>query len=408
MRRSRGRTLLLATLLALPIALAPTSAGAAPFADDLGPGVATVSDSEVGGPAAGEERTAAVALSYGRTRVEVRHAGAPYVKVHFTSLRLVPGDYVTVADPAGREVHTYHGDPTQGGARTGDADYTIHRTRGFAAMSIDGDTAVVTLHKTAVRGSATSLDRRGFGARIDRFWRGYDAAEIAAQTIGTKSVCSTDARRDVVCYRNSHPTEFARGQAVVRLLRNGSGFCTGWRVGNTNRLLTNNHCVSSASGVRAMEAQFEFQCQTCGGNNPLAGTKVSGASLLRTSSRLDYTLFSVNNFSTIQRFGTLFLDPRAARQGERIYIPGHGDARPKRLSIFENQQNGPTCKVDNPSRGVDVSYLCDTSGGNSGSPVLAASSHRVIALHHTGGCLNNGVKISLIFPEISGMIDNNA
>jgi hypothetical protein len=397
----------LAALLALPVAIAPFwSANAAPIPGDLDLGEPTVARSEVGGVPAGEERTAALAVTYGRPRVAVSRPGATYVKVHFTSLRLVPGDYVTVADPAGREVHTYHGDPTLGEARAGDSSVTVHRTRGFAAMSVDGDTAIVTLHKAGTR-SAT-LDRRGFGARIDRFWRGYDAAEVAANTIGTQSVCGIDARRDVVCYRSSHPTEFARANAVARILRNGSGWCTAWRVGNTNRMLTNNHCVSTQSQLRSMEMQFEFQCATCGGNNPLPGTKVSAAELLRTSSSLDYTLFSVNNFSSIQRFGTLFLDVRSARQGERIYIPGHGDTKPKRLSIFENEQNGPVCTVRNPDRGVNIAYSCDTSGGNSGSPVLAGSSHKVIALHHTGACPSNnsGVKIDLIYREIGSLIDN--
>jgi V8-like Glu-specific endopeptidase len=64
--------------------------------------------------------------------------------------------------------------------------------------------------------------------------------------------------------------------------------------------------------------------------------------------------------------------------------------------------------VANPNRGVNIAYNCDTSGGNSGSPVLAASSHRVIALHHLGSCPNNnqGVKINLVYAEISSMIDN--
>jgi lysyl endopeptidase len=382
------RRFLLTALFALTLAAAPAgSANAAPIPFDptAAAGTAvdepTVDESDFRGAPAGAESAVAVAVRYSQPRVEVKHPGATYLKVHFTALRLLPGDFVTVADPAGREVYTYHGDPALAQARAGDSSYTIHRTRGFAAMSVDGDTAVVTLHRASAGPSAALLDRRGYGARIDRFWRGYTAAEI----------------------------EFARANAVARLLRNGRGFCTGWRVGRTNRLLTNNHCVSTADGIRSMEVQFEFQCATCGGNNPQPGTKVSGADLLRTSGPLDYTLFSVNNFASIQRFGTLFLDVRPARVGERIYIPGHGDATAKRLSIFDNQQNGPLCTVRNPNRGVNIAYSCDTSGGNSGSPVLAGSSHRVIALHHLGSCpVNNaGVKIDLVNREIAGMIDNN-
>jgi hypothetical protein len=52
-----------------------------------------------------------------------------------------------------------------------------------------------------------------------------------------------------------------------------------------------------------------------------------------------------------------------------------------------------------------MGYTCDTSGGNSGSPVLS-SSHKVLALHHLGGCLNEGARMSLIYPQISSLIDN--
>jgi len=400
--------LLRSAAVAALAALLTVPAGAATAAADpvtgMDTGAPTVDESDFGGTAAGEERLTDLTLDAAHPRVEISHPGAPYVKVHFNSLRLAAGDRVTVADPKGVEVHTYSADPTLGAAGAGDSSYTIHRTRGFAAMSVDGDTAVVTLHRAA--GGKNGF--AGLGARIDRYWRGFTEAEIAARSIGTNAVCGTDARRDVVCYRTSHPTEFARSNAVARLLRNGSGFCTGWRVGRTNRALTNNHCVSTAAAVASMEMQFEYQCATCGGNNPGAGVKVSGAQMLRTSASLDYTLFSVNNFATVERFGTLFLDVRAAATGERIYIPGHGDARPKRLAIFDAAQSAPYCTVANPNRGVNIAYNCDTSGGNSGSPVLATSSHRVIALHHLGSCPNNnqGVKINLIYPEISSMIDN--
>ncbi|MDG4798852.1 serine protease [Micromonospora sp. WMMD1082] len=349
----------------------------------------------------GELRTVDGSLSSarnGRTQV-IRHPGATYVKVHFSSLRLAPGEYVTVSSPDGRESYRYdrHLDRATG------ADYTTDGRPGFWAMSVEGDTAVVTLH-----GSRTS---RGSAATIDRFWRGYDRAEISQYNFSTQSVCSTDARRDVVCYQSSHPTEYARSNAVARLLISGGGMCTTWRVGNTNRMLTNKHCFSTQSAVSGSEMQFNYQCATCGGANPGAGTKVSGATLYRVSaggsSQLDYALYSVNNFAAIQGFGTLYLATSATSNGTQMYIPGHGDGNPKRLSIFEDAQNGPRCTVRNANYNTwNISYSCDTSGGNSGSPVLN-SSHRVIALHHLGGCPSNqGAKAHLIYNEIASLIDN--
>ncbi|MGH3648562.1 MAG: proprotein convertase P-domain-containing protein [Micromonosporaceae bacterium] len=343
----------------------------------------------------GELRTVASSLTYAGRRQVLRHPGATYVKMHFASLRLRAGEYVTVSNPDGTESYRYTGD------RATSSDFTVDGP-GFWAMSIDGDTAIVTVHST----------RRSPGtvATIDKLWRGYDKAEIAAHNPSIMSVCGTDARRDVVCYQSSHPTEYAKGNAVARLLISGGGLCTTWRVGNTNRMLTNSHCFNTQSAVSGSEMQFNYQCATCGGNNPGAGTKVSGATLIKTSGDggggLDYTLYSVNNFSSITQFGTLYLHTREATTGERIYIPGHGDGRPKRLSIYEDSQGGALCTVKNAkSDSYNMGYSCDTSGGNSGSPVLAAD-HKVIALHHLGGCPNEGARMALIYPLISGLIDN--
>ncbi|QXJ26358.1 trypsin-like peptidase domain-containing protein [Actinomadura graeca] len=361
---------------------------------------------------AGEEKADDAVVRYAPTgrswRTVIREPGSTYIKVHFASLKLVPGDRLTVADPAGREVHTYHGDPTVARA-PGDASFTVHGRPGFAAMSVEGDTAVVTLHAAARRSEAADLNRRDYGARVDAYFRGFDEAERAAANPGTFSVCGTDARRDVGCYQTSHPTEYARSGAVARQLLKGVGHCTSWRVGNTNRMLTNQHCMESAADLRASEFQFDYQCATCGGNDPRAGTKVSGAELIKTSplSALDYTLFSVNDFASIQKYGTLYLDVREPVASERIYIPGHGDTKPKRLSLYEDRDGGAYCKIDRVSSGVNTGYLCDSSGGNSGSPVLAASSHKVIALHHLGGCPNWGTRISLVNAEIAGQIDNS-
>ncbi|MFI7550915.1 trypsin-like serine peptidase [Micromonospora sediminimaris] len=387
-----GLSLLSAPAAAYPVQPITPLSDRAPESDQFSAeGVTTV----------GELRTVDGSLSYaraGRTQI-IQHPGATYIKVHFSSLRLAPGEYVTVSSPDGRESYRYDRHLN----RATGADYTTDGRPGFWAMSVEGDTAVVTLH--------SNRSSRGSAATIDRFWRGYDRTEISQYNFSIQSVCSTDARRDVVCYRSSHPTEYARGNAVARLLISGGGMCTTWRVGNTNRMLTNKHCFSTQAAVSGSEMQFNYQCSTCGGANPGPGTKVSGATLYRVSSggssQLDYALFSVNNFAAIQGFGTLYLATSATTTGTQMYIPGHGDGSPKRLSIFENAQNGARCTVRNANYNTwNISYSCDTSGGNSGSPVLN-SSHRVIALHHLGGCPSNqGAKAHLIYNEIASLIDN--
>jgi lysyl endopeptidase len=53
---------------------------------------------------------------------------------------------------------------------------------------------------------------------------------------------------------------------------------------------------------------------------------------------------------------------------------------------------------------TDLSYLCDTAGGSSGSPVLSRDTDKVIALHHFGGCPNSAVRMDRIYEQIQGLI----
>ena len=354
----------------------------------------------------------ATAMTYGSDRVtEISHPGATYIKVSFDDLQLAAGDYLTVSDPEGDEVHTYHGDPRSGEQVQGDAGYTRHGKNGIGALSVQGDTAIVELHSDTDNAStrATRLDDAGFGVRINGYWRGYDDAELAEAN--PLSVCGEDAREDAICYQESQPQQYDKARAVARLLIGGTTGCTAFRVGDGNAVMTNNHCVADQGGIETTEVQFDYECATCGGDDPKEPTTVVGAEMLKTSAALDYTLFSVQDFESITDFGTLYLETREATQGEPIVIPGHGDLDPKRLSVFEEPGGGDPCTITEPDSGdgVNLGYSCDTSGGNSGSPVIAADTLNVIALHHLGGCpggSNAGTRMALIYPEVQDLIEN--
>ncbi|GGX46184.1 serine protease [Saccharospirillum salsuginis] len=339
----------------------------------------------------------------GPIRQTFHRSGAGFIKLHFSEFELPAGAFVTVSNPSGTELYRYGASPSDRDLLT--RDEGDRGTNRFSPMSITGDTAVVTVH----RPEATTV-KANHSVAVDYLWQGYSEAELERRFSAPSgaqgfSTCGQMERRDVACWQDSHPTEYDHSRATARLLVNGS-LCTAWRVGEQNRVFTNNHCVASQSGVAAAEVWFNYQHTQCDGNTLEAVTKVAGNTLLKTNYELDYTLFTLSGFQQVSDFGYYGLDVRLPNEGERIYIPQHGSGNPKELSIESDQNSGGLCRIDvavTNGRGIDTDtgYMCDTIGGSSGSAVLAASSNKAIALHHFGGCPNQGVLIAEIWPEVS-------
>ncbi|HEX6684333.1 MAG TPA: serine protease [Candidatus Limnocylindrales bacterium] len=316
-------------------------------------------------------------LGYGSmSETTLRHPGAEYIKVHFSRLLLLPGDYVTVASPDGTESHTV--------------------TRPGWAMSVTGDAVKVTLHSLAT-GVVGSL----LGATIDKTARGFTPAESHSSQ-REESVCANDDKTDAVCYKTSDPVPYRRSKAVARMLIKGTELCTGFRVGPSNRMLTNHHCVSTSSEAADTEVWFNYQCAECGGYAVFRTTKVWLSQIIATDRTLDYTVFSVTDFDQVSKYGYMELDVRRPAVGERLYVPQHPSGEPSKIAMTN-------CAVeDNAYEGyapdTDISYYCDTAGGSSGSPVLSRDTDKVVALHHFGGCPNSGVRMDRIYQQIQGLI----
>jgi hypothetical protein len=327
----------------------------------------------------------------------IRRPGAPYVKVHLTAAGLRRGGSVTVADPTGSEIHRYDARDLESGGRW--------------AMSITGDTAVVTVDRGVVT--------------VDRVARGYTRSELAAQERADReraaepsrpgvagreeSICGADDKSDAVCYRDTDPVIYRRSKAVARLLINGAELCTGWRLGPNNRMITNHHCFADSRAAYNTEVWFNYQCAACGGFEVFRPTKVWGDRVLTTDRALDLTVFTVENFAEVQRFGFLELASDRPDVGEEVAIPQHPGGDPTRIATRSDEDRSGTCAVDDPAydgyaRDSDVSYYCDTEGGSSGSPVLSRRTGRVIALHHFGGCPNSGVRADLVLRHVADVL----
>lgn len=340
-------------------------------------------------------------------RIERRlsQAGSDYIKVRFSDFQLPAGAYVLVSSADGQEVHRY--DAQQRNNRTYDRLLGEDGQNRFSAMSVFGDTAVVTL--VLPRGVAWGASHK---IKVDQFHAGnMTQPQAESGMVRPMSVCGTDERKDAVCFASSNAAEYDRSRPVARLLISGSSLCTSWRVGADNRMFTNNHCFSDQASVTATEVWFNYQKSSCGGSTMATATKVTGGTLLKTDATLDYSLFTINDFSKVSTFGYLGLDVAAPVAGAKIFIAQHGGGNPKQLALTSDQNGGGQCQIDQASiagnaADTDTAYYCDTEGGSSGSPVISSASKNAIALHHFGGCKNQGVKMSQIWPQVATHFNN--
>jgi len=346
--------------------------------------------------------------------VVVRGAsGASFIKLHLEYFKLPAGAVLEVRDASGKEVYRYSS--AQLGPHTVDQKQGEDGKTSFGLMSVNGE-----LVRLRLLLNGAQWDRSQHGVRIRRFMEGYSHDKIetmlrSQQLAGssTLSVCGVDERKDAVCFQNSNPAEYERSRPVARLVLSG-GLCTAWRVGDANHMMTNNHCIASQADAAAYEVWFNYQYTTCGGTTLSPVTKVAAADMLKTDATLDYTLFTVKDAATIASFGNFGLDVRTPLKDETIFIPQHGNGDPKQISLNSDVNSNSLCRIDaavqnGNGSGTDTGYRCDTMPGSSGSPVLAESSKRVLALHHLGGCPsgnNSGVLISKIWPQIASYFNN--
>ncbi len=322
--------------------------------------------------------------------VEISHPGATFVVLHFAEFDLPADEKVTISDPDGHQSYVLSG---QGKMQAGE----------FWSQHIKGSEVVLKFSTRRSLANGFSIDKYSAGT--------FDLG-------GPEAICGANDKENAVCYQNSHPTEYSRSQSVARMLTtksNGSFLCTGWLASDSNHFVTNEHCVTSATEALNTDYEFEAEAANCGDNNCQLchpGVVISGATFIQDSAALDYALLQITSVNPASTYGYLEIDDRAAVVGEQIYIPQHPNGRARELGIESTDPGNPSgvCEVDEFTNGCssssyqDVGYQCDTEGGSSGSPVLATSSHKVIALHHCANCPNRGVPITLVCDEICDII----
>jgi len=300
-----------------------------------------------------------------------------YIKLYFENFNLFPGDYVEIFSPNTGESIIY-----------GERGKVIDNNR---TMISDFWTKVIFNEKIIVRLYGNGQSSNNYGFDIKKVAYGYSDEKIGRIVSENerlnRSICQGDEKEAIECYNGTEMYE--KGRSVCRLLIGGTGLCTGWLLGCEGNLMTNNHCIGSASDAANTDFIFNYQYQNCNGTNPASSDIVaSSSSFIKTNSTLDYTLVKLPVNPTDQ-YGYLSLSSVAPVVGDRIYIIGHPGGRRKEITVNTNvggTANGyAQVNVVNTN---GIRYYADTEGGSSGSPVLNYNSNLVVAIHNTGGCPN--------------------
>ncbi|HEV2853163.1 MAG TPA: serine protease [Thermoanaerobaculia bacterium] len=321
--------------------------------------------------------------------------GATFLRIHFQKFNLPDGDFLTVASPDGSDYWTYTGKGPRG---TGE----------FWSFMVESDTAIVELH------SGSQVKARGrHGVAIDRIAHGT-LPVYEDGTFVEKVICGTDGKENVACHTDVNTRPVAR----LSFQSGGSSFlCTGWLVAgsNANTMITNNHCFTTQTEVNTVQARFNYQTTTCTGTTQATTTTYAGGTFLRTNASLDYTLFTLQG-NPEATWGEYVATSKTPVVGGILNFPQHPGGRLKQVAYWKDSSHTQRCDVSTvnatyggSATGSQVGYSCDTEGGSSGSPVIDASTGRVIGLHHFGGvssnpCLNSATQLKNICANAGSLL----
>ncbi len=198
-------------------------------------------------------------------------------------------------------------------------------------------------------------------------------------------------------------TKATRAKAVGYLSIPAVGSrCTAWLV-SKDTIITNNHCIGTSADAANAKASFNYE------DGVSSGSRVwyTCSTFVKTWSNLDMTALkcgTVNGQYPGDVHGALTISSTNPATNNSIYVI-HQNCDYHTSSGCSPTKKHSAGKILNGSfSSKDASYDADTLGGSSGSPVLSATSHEVVALHHYGfggdasgrGTHNSGVKASLI------------
>lgn len=174
--------------------------------------------------------------------------------------------------------------------------------------------------------------------------------------------------------------------------------CTAFIVSDKH-IMTNYHCsvglldnpATGASRIDAMSFLIGY-LRTGVEENARKFTVIPTP--VEASESLDYAIHEVIG-NPSEEFGILRLSDRIPQLGDPFWIIGHPRGEAQRISREQCRASDP------PISNRRLLHTCDTLPGNSGSPVIDATTRTVVALHHAGSSIDD-VNFGILMKEILG------
>jgi hypothetical protein len=286
---------------------------------------------------------------------EISSPGAVGVRLHVSRLELPEGATLVVLNAA--DSSEAYGPFTGGGPRGAGERFL---------PTVFGDTARVEISVPRESTRAPIL------FSVDRAAHRYRerAAGMEDLRVGVPTKSGT-CENDVVCDAN-YVQDVARGVATMEISATDGAvyLCSGALLNDSDPatsipyFLTAHHCISTEYDANHTEFYFDYRAATCGGAAPKLSSvpRVSGATLLATSSTSDYTLLRLTGALPANRF---FCGWSAGRQNTGESVVGVHHPGGAKMSISYGTMLDPDGNFHQVQWSSGV-----TAPGSSGSPLF--------------------------------------
>ncbi|HDR9510809.1 hypothetical protein C5615_31260 [Burkholderia cepacia] len=233
-----------------------------------------------------------------------------------------------------------------------------------------------------------------------------------------------DSRQSPFLYSNQDSKQITNSTAVGQIKNRNTGvFGTAFRI-DQNTFMTNAHVLAGNPKDYSVTFHDKYGNPTeVDVNNQLARSQPE---IDPNKGGFDYALFSVmpQQLDRIKSTPKLELDPNGVTPGQSVYMPQYsGSNGRKTIATSDSEKSHGIREVEQLSTSNmligdrwhrnGVLHQLDAERGASGSPIISADTHKVVALQSTvsngngDSDRNTGANMFNIFPEIKRFLDQN-